>query len=82
MQISHGGDVTGLVKITRRYMHTPLETVSLGDLEDAAKLIVAALGRISSKDELIPKKTVFLYSLIDHHPLIPPIQEPPLRILL
>jgi endoglucanase len=36
-------------------MHTPVETVSLGDLEDAAKLIVAVLGRITSKEAFIPK---------------------------
>ncbi len=55
MQISRGGVATALVKIPLRYMHTPVETVSLGDLEGAAKLIVAALGRITSKEEFIPK---------------------------
>jgi putative aminopeptidase FrvX len=55
MQISRGGVATALVKIPLRYMHTPVETVSLGDLEDAAKLIVAALDRISSKNEFIPR---------------------------
>jgi endoglucanase len=55
MQISRGGVATALVKIPLRYMHTPVETISLGDLEDAAKLIVAALGRITSKTEFIPR---------------------------
>lgn len=55
MQISRGGVATALVKIPLRYMHTPVETVSLGDLEAAAKLIVAALGRIRIKDEFIPR---------------------------
>lgn len=54
MQISRNGVATALVKIPLRYMHTPVETVSLGDLEDAAKLIVAALGRIASREEFIP----------------------------
>ena len=54
MQISRGGVATALVKIPLRYMHTPVETVSLGDLEDAAKLIVAVLGRIKSKEDFIP----------------------------
>ncbi len=54
MQISRGGVATALVKIPLRYMHTPIETVSLGDLGNAAKLIVAALERISSKEEFIP----------------------------
>jgi endoglucanase len=55
MQISRGGVATALVKIPLRYMHTPVETISLGDLENAAKLIVAALGRITSKEEFIPR---------------------------
>jgi endoglucanase len=55
MQISRGGVATALVKIPLRYMHTSVETISLGDLEDAAKLVVAALGRITSKEEFIPR---------------------------
>lgn len=54
MQISRGGVATALVKVPLRYMHTPIETVSLADLEDAAKLIVAVLERIGSKEEFIP----------------------------
>ena len=55
MQISRGGVATALVKIPLRYMHTSVETVSLGDLEEAAKLIVATLGKITSKEEFIPR---------------------------
>lgn len=54
MQISRGGVATALVKIPLRYMHTPVETVSLADLKDAARLIVAALERIGSRDEFVP----------------------------
>lgn len=54
MQISRGGVATALVKIPLRYMHTPVETISLTDLENAAQLIVAALGKISSREEFIP----------------------------
>ena len=54
MQISRNGVATALVKIPLRYMHTPVETVSLGDLEDCAKLIVAALERIATREEFIP----------------------------
>lgn len=39
MQISRGGVATGLVTIPNRYMHSPVEVVSLDDLENAAKLI-------------------------------------------
>lgn len=55
MQISRGGVATALVKLPLRYMHTSVETVSLSDLEDAAKLIVATLKRISSREEFIPQ---------------------------
>lgn len=55
MQISRGGVATALVKIPLRYMHTPIETVALGDLENAARLIVVALERIRSRDEFVPK---------------------------
>lgn len=55
MQISRGGVATALVKIPLRYMHTPVETVSLTDLENAARLIVAALHNIASKEEFIPR---------------------------
>jgi putative aminopeptidase FrvX len=54
MQISRGGVATALVKVPLRYMHTPVETCSLGDLENAAKLIVATLERIKGKGEFIP----------------------------
>jgi putative aminopeptidase FrvX len=54
MQISRNGVATALVKIPLRYMHTPVETVSLGDMEDAAKLIVATLERITMREEFIP----------------------------
>ncbi|MDD2367202.1 MAG: M42 family metallopeptidase [Desulfuromonadaceae bacterium] len=55
MQISRGGVATALVKIPLRYMHTTVETISLGDLQEAAKLIVAALAKISSREEFIPQ---------------------------
>ncbi len=54
MQISRGGVATALVKLPLRYMHTPVEVVSLGDLEQAAKLIVATLKQIKSTTTFIP----------------------------
>lgn len=54
MQISRSGVATALVKIPLRYMHTPVETVSLSDLENAAKLVAAVLGRITSREEFVP----------------------------
>jgi endoglucanase len=54
MQISRGGVATALVKIPLRYMHTPVEVLSLADLENAVKLIVAVLHRINDKKAFIP----------------------------
>jgi len=54
MQISRGGVATALVKIPLRYMHTPVEVLSLADLENAVKLIVAVLYRITDKRVFIP----------------------------
>ena len=43
--LSRRGVPTGLVSIPLRYMHSPVETVDLGDVEAAVRLIVAfALG--------------------------------------
>lgn len=54
MQISRGGVATALVKIPLRYMHTPVEVLSLSDLENAVRLIVATLTRIKDKQVFIP----------------------------
>lgn len=55
MQISRGGVATALVKLPLRYMHTPVETLALSDLEGAINLIVATLARIGDKDAFIPE---------------------------
>jgi endoglucanase len=54
MQISRGGVATALVKIPLRYMHTPVEVLSLSDLEQAATLISAVLQRITDRQMFIP----------------------------
>lgn len=55
MQISRGGVATALVKLPLRYMHTPVEVLSLGDLELAARLIVATLKRIRQAGDFHPR---------------------------
>jgi putative aminopeptidase FrvX len=55
MQISRGGMATALVKIPLRYMHTPVEVLSLSDLDNAIQLITATLYRIKDKEAFIPK---------------------------
>jgi putative aminopeptidase FrvX len=54
MQISRGGVATALVKIPLRYMHTPVEVLSLSDLDSAVRLISATLYRIKNKEVFIP----------------------------
>jgi endoglucanase len=39
--LSRGGVATGLVSIPLRYMHSPIETADLGDIEQAVRVIVA-----------------------------------------
>jgi tetrahedral aminopeptidase len=42
------------VSIPNRYMHTPVEVVSLKDLENAAKLIAETLLKINEKTDFTP----------------------------
>jgi endoglucanase len=39
MQISRAGVATGLVSIPNRYMHSPVELISLDDIDRAATLL-------------------------------------------
>ncbi len=55
MQVSRSGVATALVNLPLRYMHSPVEVVSLSDLEQAAKLIVAALDGLTDREALIPR---------------------------
>ncbi len=54
MQISRTGVATALVKIPLRYMHTPVEVLSIADVENAVKLIVKSLYRIKDRSSFIP----------------------------
>lgn len=49
IQLTKGGVATGLVSIPNRYMHTPVELVSLDDLENVAKLVAGFIIRLDDK---------------------------------
>ncbi|MCK4503682.1 MAG: M42 family peptidase, partial [Desulfuromonadales bacterium] len=55
MQLSRGGVATALLGIPLRYMHTPVETLSLSDLDQAIKLLVAVVKRIDGDTSFIPE---------------------------
>jgi putative aminopeptidase FrvX len=44
--LSRMGVATGLVSVPLRYMHTPVETVDLADIEAAVRLLVAFAQRL------------------------------------
>lgn len=54
MQISRGGQATGIVAIPNRYMHSPVEVISLTDLENAAKLIAEFCLSLNSDSDFTP----------------------------
>ncbi len=55
IQLSQSGVATALLSLPVRYMHTPVETVSLDDLESAVKLIVEIILSLKPTSKFIPK---------------------------
>lgn len=54
LQLARGGVATGLVTIPNRYMHSPVEMVSLDDLEHAAELIARFCVSVDSNSDFTP----------------------------
>ncbi|MEA3366338.1 MAG: M42 family metallopeptidase [Candidatus Hydrogenedentes bacterium] len=54
MQLSRQGVATGLIGIPNRYMHSPVELLSLTDAEHAAQLIAEWLCTLTPKTSFIP----------------------------
>jgi len=54
MQLSRGGVATAIVSIPNRYMHTPVEVISLKDLDNIVKLLVAFLSKHPAKKDYRP----------------------------
>lgn len=54
IQLSRGGVAAGLVSIPNRYMHSPVELISLKDAENAAKLLAEWIVTLRSNMSFIP----------------------------
>jgi endoglucanase len=54
IQISRDGVAAGLVGIPNRYMHSPVEVVSLNDLDRAARLLAEFCANVTSQMDWTP----------------------------
>jgi endoglucanase len=54
MQVSRGGVATALVSIPNRYMHSPVEMISLADIDHAANLLAAFVRSLKPDDDFTP----------------------------
>ena len=54
IQVSRGGNATGLISVPIRYMHTPTEVIHLDDLEAAVKLVVSFVSDLDKNSQFIP----------------------------
>jgi endoglucanase len=55
LQINRGGVATGIIGIPNRYMHSPVEVISLKDLENAARLIAQFCLSLNETSDLTPR---------------------------
>ncbi len=54
IQRSRGGVATGVVSVALRYMHTPVETIELSDIEGAITLLAAFVARLERDTDFTP----------------------------
>jgi len=54
MQVTRSGVAAGLVSVPNRYMHTPVEMISLDDLDNASKLLAAYIMTLTVKTDFTP----------------------------
>jgi endoglucanase len=54
MQITRAGVATGLVSVPNRYMHSPVEIVSLDDMDHAADLLARFAESVDESSDFIP----------------------------
>jgi len=55
IQLTRAGVAAGLISVPLRYMHSPIEVLSLKDLENSAKLFAEFLLLIDQKTDFIPR---------------------------
>ena len=55
MQLTRGGVATGLISFPNRYMHTPIEIVSLTDIENAVRLAGEFIKKLDDEINFIPR---------------------------
>ncbi|MFZ4508818.1 MAG: M42 family metallopeptidase [Fimbriimonas sp.] len=55
MQINRGGMATGIVGVPLRYMHTPVELLSLTDVENCARLMAAYCRQVHPDTDFVPR---------------------------
>lgn len=54
MQLSRGGVAAALLQVPLRYMHSPVEVLSLADLENTIKLLAGLMPRLAAAGSFIP----------------------------
>ena len=54
IQINRAGVATGLVSIPNRYMHSPVEMISLDDIDHAADLLARFVEQIQPETVFMP----------------------------
>ena len=55
MQLSRSGVATALISVSCRYIHTPVEMLSLSDLDDASKLLAELIAQLKGDEDYTPR---------------------------
>ena len=55
IQVTRGGTAAALVSVPNRYMHTPVELVSLKDVENTVRLLAEAIVAMPAKMDFTPR---------------------------
>ena len=55
IQVNRSGVATGLISIPNRYMHSPVEMISLEDLDQAAELLARFAEGLTADAEFVPQ---------------------------